>query len=161
MTELEERSRELTIWLTSRSIALTLYGFLGLQVGLATMLTGTGPLLESQFGPAVRMMIGALAFVGGFLVFAGSIRGDRSRGGWVAALAGSITLAGWAAFGFIASVSVTISAGVDFALPWQGVDPDAARLATPALYESLFLLIMLHVITIIRLGRPKRLRDRT
>lgn len=153
---MNDQEREVRIWLTSRTIALALYGWMGIQVGLATMFTGAAAPLEDTTGPLVRVAIGGVALLGGLLTFIGSMVGDRTTGGWCVTLVGSMMLAVWALGGFIAFSIITVQIGVDITYPWRPIDPDLARLATPLFYESILLIILLHVITLIRLGRPSK-----
>lgn len=151
-----DRERELLVWLNSRTVALTLYGLMGIEVGAATVATGAGPLLEDLFGTWIRLVIGGVAFVGGLLTFAGSLKGDRTYCGWWATLLGSFMLATWALGGCVSYAAVTAQTGIDFLWPWEPVSPDVGRLATPLFYQSILLLILLHVVTLLRLGRPDR-----
>lgn len=154
--QLQKHEREILIWLNSRTMALTLYGFLGMQVGLATIFTGTTPLLEQDFGSMIRLLIGGMAVVGGLLTFAGSLKGDRTYCGWWATLLGSSMLCLWAITGFLALVKTAVDVGVGFSWPWIAIDPGLVRLSGVLFYESILWLILLHVITLLRLGQPPR-----
>jgi hypothetical protein len=153
MSSAEEREhREILVWLTSRTIALTLYGVMGAEVGAATLFTG-GPLIGDAW-PWVRIVIGILATIGGLLTIIGGILGDRTERGWWCALIGTSLMASWVGVvgtGYALSV---IHTGVFFSWPWNPVPPSLGRLYIPLLYQSIMFLILLHVATLVRLGRP-------
>lgn len=148
----ERERREILVWLTSRTIALTLYGAMGTEVGAATLATGGPPIGDAW--PWIRIIVGLLAFVGGLLTILGAIYGDRHEPGWWMALIGTTLMAGWMLIvgtGYALSV---IETGVIFSWPWNPVPTTFARLYIPLLYQSILFLITLHIITLVRLGRP-------
>lgn len=148
----ERERREMLVWLTSRTIALTLYGVMGAEVGAATLFTGGPPIGDAW--PWLRVLIGLLAFIGGCLTVAGAIMGDRREPGWWCALVGTILLAAWMVVIGTGYAVFTIENGVTFSWPWHPVPTSLGRLYIPLLYQSILFLIMLHVITLLRLGRP-------
>lgn len=150
----DTREREILIWLTSRLVALTLYGVMGIEVGAATLFAGGPPIADDQ--PAIRVSIGVLALVGGLLTVIGSYRSDREQWGWWLTLVGTVLMAGWMAVVGTSYFFVTMHEGILFGWPWDPVRPTLGRLYIPLLYQSIFFLIVLHIITLLRLGRPHR-----
>jgi hypothetical protein len=139
----------------SRFIALAIYGMLGILVGLAMTATGAPGRVEEAFGPWIRLILGATAFAGGVMTMIGNIGSTNSRRSWALAFAGLNLLAIW---GFTMAGVYFASAlkeGFMVAWPWQDLPPDSGRLYVPLLYECLFFLFLLHVVTLVRL-RPRR-----
>lgn len=152
---IDEALRRARIGLTSRLQALALYGFLGIQVGIAMILTGVTSAVEEHYGPWARVYLGLPALIGGAFTLCGAFKGDRSPAGWWATFVGTNVLGLWCS---IMAVVYTISAivpGVDFGLPGETIEPAGGRLFIPILYLHLAILIGLHAVTLIRLGRPK------
>lgn len=150
--------RNAEIGLASRTQALTLYGLLGLQVGLAMLFFGAQHPLEEAFTVWARVVFGGMATIGGLLVFAGAAIGDRTQRGWAACLAGALILGAWGTLMAVAYAIATSKTGIHFSWPW---DPDPlpaemGRLFVPALYQTLAILVGLHVVTLVKMGRPRR-----
>lgn len=146
------------IGLASRHEALMLYGLLGVQVGLAMMFTGAQPPIESSFGLYARVWFGLAALIGGGLVSYGALAGDRTRRGWRACLVGAIIMGSWCTAMAITYTFAIIGSGVHFSWPWDPMPlgPEVGRLFVPFLYQTLALLVGLHVVTLVRMGPPKR-----
>lgn len=156
MSRHREHEKELLIWLNSRTIAMTLYSLLGIEVGGAMIVAGGPTLIEQHWGPWSRVILGGLAILGGVLTMLGAILGDRTRRGWWTAIWGTSLMVVWAGAVCAGYAILTVQDGVVFAYPWQMIAPSYGRLYIPLLYQSIVLLILLHVITLLRLGRPPR-----
>lgn len=150
----DEQLRRATTALASRFIALWIYGTLGILVGLAMITTGAPSKVEDSFGPWTRLVLGLLAFAGGLLTIIGAPDHTRSRGRWVAALVGTTLLSIWGTAMAVSYFLATLHAGFTFAWPWQRISDDSSRLYVPLMYECLFGLFVLHVITLAKL-RPR------
>lgn len=149
-----DHEHEVLVWLTSRTIAMTLYGAMGIEVGAATLAAGGPPIVDDW--PVTRLIIGLLALIGGLLTVAGSLIGDRREPGWWVALAGTTLMASWMVVVGTAYFLITVRDGIVFSLPWQPVPPSLGRLYIPLLYQSILFLIVLHIVTLLRLGRPSK-----
>jgi hypothetical protein len=158
MYEVDEAIRRNSVALSSRLSALAIYGVTGILVGIFMALGGAPHLVEVRFGPDIRYLLGALAGVGGVLLAFGAIMdgGALNRRGWWISIIGVITFGLWAivmagTYGIIAG-----QAGFHIARPGVIVPVDAPRPYVPFLYQGFALLALLHVVTLLRLGRPPR-----
>lgn len=155
--EVAQALRRAQIGLQSRSLALAIYSALGIEVGSAMIFGGTLAIIESAIGPWARIPFGLVALFGGIAMLLGVLKGDRTPFGWWSALVGAITLVIW---GFTLSTIygiVLIQEGGTLAWPPTiPIDPTVPRLFVPFLYQNLGILLALHVITLIRMGRPRK-----
>lgn len=152
---IDEALRRARIGLSSRLQALAIYGFLGVQVGIAMALTGTTIAVEDHFGPWARFWLGITALAGGGLTVIGALIGDRTRCGWWATFIGANVLGVWCSVMAVVYTIAAVVPGVAFGLPGEEIDPLGGRLFIPILYVHLAILLGLHVVTLIRLGRPR------
>lgn len=149
-------TKQAVVWLASRTTALAFYGLLGLEVGIAMMLGGAPATVEEHFGPWIRYALGAPATLGGILLLASVVMGDRTLRGWWSALAGTATMTMWGLAMSVTFVATALENGIEL-LGFNDVATlGVSRLYVPLVYHNLFLLLALHLVTIVRLGRPKR-----
>jgi hypothetical protein len=150
-----EKVRRGLIGLSSRFIALFIYGSLGVVVGLAMAFTGAPQAIEESFGTWTRVALGGSAVIGGVLLLLGNLKSAESRWAWVACLLGTIFLALWATTLAITYFASTVDDGFAFVMPGEAVPEGKARLYIPLLYEHLFALFILHLVVLARLRPPR------
>lgn len=159
MTEQEEVAEALrrnTIVVGSRLSALAIYGYLGVTVGLAMMLCGSAVTIEQHWGTSARFIMGIPAVIGGSSLLASAFLGSDTLRGWSAGLAGTLFLGAWGVIFTTAYIVGALERGVVILGPSDPIPPDTSVLYPPFLYTSVCLLILLHLVTLLRLRRPRR-----
>ena len=151
--------RRNSVAVSSRISALAIYGYLGIVVGIFIALGGAPSLLEQVYGPIIRYEFGMSAFLGGLLLMFGAVKtafNPHSRAGWWASAVGVAIFAAWTAV-FATTYGIHgIRQGFVVAHWMEPISPDAPRPYVPFLYQSISFLAILHLVTLLRLGIPRR-----
>ena len=141
--------------LVSRHLTLAVHGVLGVEVGVAMILTGSPPQIEEWFGPWARVALGSSSLLAGALIILGIILTEVRMRGWLAMLAGCIGLAIWHFTMAASYIVIAATAKIDVAPLGQPVASDAlGRPYIPFIYLTLLILISVQVHTLARVGRP-------
>jgi hypothetical protein len=156
--EVVEALRKTEVGLASRQQALMLYGLLGLQVGVIMLFTGAQPVVEDVYGVWSRVWLGVPATVAGILVCSGALLNDRTWAGWWTSFIGANLLGAWGTLMALSYAAAATKTGVHFSYPWdpEVAPAETARLFVPFVYQTIAILTGLHVVTLHKLGRPRR-----
>lgn len=155
-TTANRKMRTALIGLESRTQAMFIYGVTAIGIGLAMFFTGVPSDLEAEYGPWVRAYLGFPLSVGGVLLVAGSFLANERRWAWWSGLIGFCIFTLWALTMAIVYVQIAARHGVQIQWPWDGVDPDSGRLYITVFYQGVMTLTGMHVVTLIKMGRPPR-----
>jgi hypothetical protein len=143
--------------LANRHVLILLHGLLLFEIGIVMILTGAPDFFGQWFGPHARLWLGGGAAIPGLLLIVGAwITDERERGYWlqVAAFVGVVV------WHFTMSLFYGIYAFKSGAVHVLGLNDvnqaGSARPYVPLVYTNILLLAMVHLVTLIRLGRPPR-----
>jgi hypothetical protein len=143
--------------LVTRRLSIMVLGFMGVWVGIAMILTGAPSFIEVWFSPWSRIGLGALAFAPGLLVVIGGLAGDNTVCGWWTQILGLWGCAAWYATMTAAYVGLLVHEGAQWATLGQPLSPEiSGRGYVPLIYLALFVLAVIPLVTMIRIGRPQR-----
>lgn len=152
----DAKVRAALIGLESRTQALFIYGVTALGVGLAMFFTGVPGDVEQYLGAVARGYFGGPLSVAGIALIAGSFVANEHRWAWWSALVGFSVFTIWAVAMATAYAIIAIERGVEFAWPWDVIDPEMGRLYITVFYQGVACLTLMHIVTLLRLGRPPR-----
>lgn len=134
-----------------------LLGVMTVLVGGVTIMTGAPSFIEDWFSPWSRVVLGALAFAPGLLVAIGGAFDDHRPCVWWIHVMGLAGIATWFGFMCISYSVYTAEIGIDFVKIGQPLAAtDSGRAYVPLVYLVLFLLAVVPLVTMIRIGRPRR-----
>jgi hypothetical protein len=154
--------------LQARNRLLLIHAGIGLEVGIFIALTGAPNLIEENFGPWMRVVLGAQSFIPGLLVLLAVGIGLGSRSGRWTALVGVLGLLFWQGTMAVIFALQALQDG-DLLPLGEPMPHDAALSYVFLVYVNLALLMLVHLSEIIystfysstasssiHLGRPTR-----
>lgn len=131
---------------------LAVHAFVGTFAGLLILFNGTAGVLDDH-GDWLRPLTGGLALTGGALLLTGlSVRRSMRL-----EVAGLVVLATWdlaMTVGFVASAVAATDVAVTW--PWEGItDVSSVRLYPIVLYVGLFVMMCVHLVTLLQIRRSE------
>jgi hypothetical protein len=148
--------RRIRLELANRHLLILIHGLLLFEIGIAMLLTGAPDFASEWFGPHARLWLGGGAIIPGAVVIVGAWLTDERRSGYWLQCVGLAGVGIWhsvmvALYGFYAFKS-----GVPILSFGEVNVPGSARLYIPLVYLNIMLLATVHLVTLLRLGRPPR-----
>lgn len=142
--------------LVTRRLSIMVLAFFAVWIGIAMILMGAPDFIEHWFSPWSRVAFGIVSFIGGLITMSGLLVGGPLLGWWLQ-VSGLATLGLWYAAMGTSYAALIIFQGSQFVRPGQEL-PDAStgRAYVPLIYLTLFLLAVIPLVTLLRLGRPSR-----
>lgn len=148
---------QLYLELANRFALLTLHASIGITVGAAMFFTGAPAVVERDFGPWSRTVLGLWAVAFGISLLVGTLKTHFSPAGWVALISGCLGLAFWHSLIMFAYVDAAFDDRIAILMPGEHLDPSVtSRGYIPFIYLGYVTLVVTHAITVILLDRPRR-----
>lgn len=153
----ERATRRVTLELENRAGMLCVHGGILLMIGLMMALTGAPAPTEDWFGPWSRLAMGGFAMASGAVLLWGVAAGDERKGGWLAMTLGTGGACWWHV-GLTATYAYAAIVGrMEILAPGEPLsEAITSRGYIPLVYLGYVLLLMIHNVTLLRLGPPPR-----
>lgn len=154
----EERAQHrIVLELQNRIGMLCVHGGILLMIGMMMILTGAPAPTEGWWGPWSRLVLGGAAMAGGMTLLVGTARSDDSWGGWMMMTVGSALGALWHV-GLTATYSYAATTEkMQILSPGEPLsEAVTSRGYIPLVYLGYVLLVLIHFVTLVRLGPPPR-----
>lgn len=156
VSEQERALNRVKLELGNRHVLILIHGLLLFEVGIVMFLTGAPDFAGQWFGPHARLALGAGAAIPGLVLIIGAWLSDESSRGYWMQVGGLLGVVLWHMTMCVLYAAYAVKTGV----PLLGFDelnrPGSARLYVPLIYANIFSLAMVHLVTLLRLGRPPR-----
>ena len=151
---LDEQIKRVTIGLASRIQALVIYGLTGIGIGLLMIATGGPSAIEDISGPVARIIFGTPVLIAGILTLLGSVNHATTLRAWWSAMIGTSLFCAWATAVAVMLIVAAAHEGVTVGPPWNAIPYHNVRPYAVVLFEGYSALLLLHAITLARLGKP-------
>lgn len=156
MTETEARDR-VYFELANRSVLMAIHGIVAILIGATMMATGAPAPIEATFGPWSRLVLGGWAVAHGLVIVAGVAISRGRLTGWVALLVGCLGLLVWHATLMLAYGVAAFEDEILILAPGESLAAGVVnRGYIPFVYLGYVMLVGAHLITLLRLGPPRR-----
>lgn len=153
----ERAHKRIVLELGNRTAMLCVHGGLLLVVGLMMALTGAPRPTEDWFGPWSRLVVGGSGLLAGAVILVGVALTDESTRGWRTQVAGTSMAALWH-LGLTATYAfAAITERMEILAPGESLaDGVVNRGYIPFIYLGYEMLVVIHAVTLARLGPPPR-----
>lgn len=153
----ERAQHRIVLELQNRIGMMCVHGGILLMIGMMMILTGAPAPAEGWWGPYARLVLGGAAMIGGSVLLIGTARGDDSWWGWAMMTIGSALAAAWhvgltATYTYAAATERMVILAVGETLG----ETVTSRGYIPLVYLGYVLLVLIHCVTLVRLGPPPR-----
>jgi len=149
--------KRIVLELQNRIGMLCVHGGILLMIGMMMILTGAPAPAEDWWGPTARLALGGAAMIGGAVLLVGTALGDDSRRGWSMMVVGSVLAGLWHLGLTFTYAYAAATARMEILSPGEPLsEAVTSRGYIPLVYFGYVLLVLIHSITLVRLGPPPR-----
>lgn len=151
-----ESVRTLTLRIAEHRLLLMLHGLLLFEAGLAILLFGGPASAANYLGEYSHVWLGVAALLPGAVLVSGANGSDQSRSTWLRRVVGLAGVAIWEIVVAALFARSALDASQTLLFLDPSSDPGTGRLYVPLVYLNIGLLAGTHLVTLLRLGPPKR-----
>lgn len=153
----ERAQHRIVLELQNRIGMLCVHGGILLMIGLMMILTGAPAPAEDWWGPWARLLLGGLALAAGGTLLVGVAVSDETRGGWLAMVFGTLTACLWHVGLTLTYTYAAATEKMQILAPGEPLsEAVTSRGYIPLVYLGYVLLVLIHHVTLVRLGPPPR-----
>lgn len=150
-------SEQVQVNLQSRRLSIMLLAVTAVWIGAVMIMTGAPNFIEDWFSPWSRVVLGTLIFTAGCLTCIGCVLTDERTDGWWIQVFGLSLLTLWYGGMGAAYIGLIITQGAQWADIGQPLPPNSTgRAYVPLIYLGLLATTAVPLLTLVRLGRPRR-----